>query len=45
MSDNSGEKISSSEYREAFFFPVVKDKGQTTQGAVIFMKQGFMKTE
>jgi len=45
MNDNSGEKISSSEYREAFFLPVVKDKGQTTLGAVIFMKHGSIKTE
>jgi hypothetical protein len=38
MSDRSGGKILSSEYREAVFFPIAKDEGQITQGAVIFMK-------
>jgi hypothetical protein len=38
MSDRSGGKILSSEYREAVFFPITQDEGQTTQGVVIFMK-------
>lgn len=38
MSDRTGKKTSSSEYREAVFFPIIRDEGQTTQGAVIFMK-------
>lgn len=38
MSDRTGGKILSSEYREAIFFPITQDEGQTIQGAVIFMK-------
>lgn len=38
MSDRTGIKKSSSEYREAVFFPVTVDKEQTTQGVVIFIK-------
>lgn len=38
MSDRAGKKTSSSEYHEALFFPITADEGQTTQGAVIFMK-------
>lgn len=38
MRDKTGKKTSSSEYHEAVFFPITGDKGQTTQGAVIFMK-------
>lgn len=38
MSDRADEKIASSEYHEAVFFPITGDEGQTTQGAVIFIK-------
>lgn len=38
MSDRTGKKISPSEYHEAVFFPLTQDEGQTTQGAVIFIK-------
>ncbi|MFA5635939.1 MAG: hypothetical protein WC977_08535 [Anaerovoracaceae bacterium] len=38
MSDRSGGKILSTEYREAVFFPITQDEGQITQGVVIFMK-------
>lgn len=38
MSKGSWGEMLFAEYREAIFFPIIQGEGQSTQGAVIFMK-------
>lgn len=38
ISEKSSKIKSSSNYQDAVFFPIIEDSGQTTHGAVIFMK-------